>query len=106
MIYAKEGQRLGHISETETYESALANGCNRIIVSFVCAYCTQGLRPNPFGVNLVVTFVMKFVLTFVVLFVVNFVVICDGLVNLDGNCMNFGVNLHVNFGVNFNVIVV
>ena len=106
MIYAKEGQRLGHISETETYESALANGCNRIIVSFVCAYCTQGLRPNPFGVNLVVTFVMKFVMTCVVLFVMNFVVICDGWVNLDGNCVNCGVILYVNFGVNFDVIFV
>ena len=103
MIYAKEGQRLGHISETETYESALANGCNRIIVSFVCAYCTKGLRPNPFGLTSVVTFVMKFVMNFVVLFVVIFVVICDGCVNLDGNCVNCGVICDVNFGVNFDV---
>ena len=103
MIYAKEGQRLGHISETETYESALANGCNRIIVSFVCAYCTQGLRPNPFGVNLVVTFVMKFVMNFVVLVVVNFVVICDGWMKFDGICVNFAVIFDVICGVNFDV---
>ena len=79
MIYGKGGQRLGHISETGAHDSAFANGCNRIIASYVCLYCTKGLRPKPFGVNLVVTFAMKFEVNFAVFFVKNFVMICDVL---------------------------